>query len=87
MDRALFGALAALRRRRSPPAFQLLANLIAIVGARRALIAKITAGVVLLALVVALTLPTEWSSSAEVMLDQRRQHHHRPVGGSLAACR
>ncbi|MCP5412328.1 MAG: hypothetical protein H6924_09385 [Alphaproteobacteria bacterium] len=53
------------------PAFQL-ADLIAIVHARRALIAKITLGVVLLAVVVALSLPTKWSSSAEVMLDQRR---------------
>lgn len=53
------------------PAFQF-ADLIAILHARRALIAKITLGVVLLALIVAMMLPTKWAGTAEVMLDQRR---------------
>ncbi|HEU4548916.1 MAG TPA: exopolysaccharide transport family protein [Rhizomicrobium sp.] len=55
------------------PAFQL-ADLIRLVYARRVLILRVAAGVVLLALVVALLLPTTWSGSAEVMLDQRHNN-------------
>jgi uncharacterized protein involved in exopolysaccharide biosynthesis/Mrp family chromosome partitioning ATPase len=55
------------------PAFQL-ADLIAVIHARRALIGKIALGVMLLALIVALVLPTTWSSSATVILDQRRNN-------------
>jgi uncharacterized protein involved in exopolysaccharide biosynthesis/Mrp family chromosome partitioning ATPase len=53
------------------PAFQL-ADLIALIHARRILIARITAATVALAVLVALMLPTTWAGSAEVMLDQRR---------------
>jgi uncharacterized protein involved in exopolysaccharide biosynthesis/Mrp family chromosome partitioning ATPase len=55
------------------PAFQL-ADLIALIHARRVLIARITAAVVVLAVLVALMLPTTWAGSAEVMLDQRRNN-------------
>lgn len=55
------------------PGFQL-ADLIRLIHARRVLILRVAAGVVLLALVVALLLPTTWSGSAEVMLDQRHNN-------------
>jgi uncharacterized protein involved in exopolysaccharide biosynthesis/Mrp family chromosome partitioning ATPase len=55
------------------PPFQL-ADLIALILARRALIIKVTIATVLLALIVALMLPTTWSGQATVMLDQRRNN-------------
>jgi len=55
------------------PAFQL-ADLVRVIHARRILILKVAAATVLLAILVALVLPTTWSGSAEVMLDQRHNN-------------
>ena len=51
-----------------------LADLFAIVAARRALILWVTAVTVLLAVIVVLAMPTVYSSSAVVMLDQRKNN-------------
>jgi len=51
-----------------------LADFIRIVDARRGLILKVMAGVVLCALLVALALPTLYSSSATVLLDPRKNN-------------
>jgi succinoglycan biosynthesis transport protein ExoP len=51
-----------------------LADFIRIVDARRGLILKVMAGVVLCALIVALALPTLYSSSATVLLDPRKNN-------------
>jgi len=57
----------------APRGFQL-ADFIRIVDARRGLILKVMGGVVLCALIVALALPTLYSSSATVLLDPRKNN-------------
>jgi uncharacterized protein involved in exopolysaccharide biosynthesis/Mrp family chromosome partitioning ATPase len=57
----------------APRSFQL-ADFIRIVDARRGLILKVMAGIVLCALIVALALPTLYSSSATVLLDPRKNN-------------
>lgn len=57
----------------APPGFQL-ADLFALIDRRRRLILRVAGAVVLLAVLVSLALPTTWSSSAVVMLDQRRNN-------------
>lgn len=56
-----------------PPAFQF-ADLIRLIEARRTLILRVALGVILCALAIALVLPTVWSSTATVMLDQRKNN-------------
>jgi uncharacterized protein involved in exopolysaccharide biosynthesis/Mrp family chromosome partitioning ATPase len=56
-----------------PPAFQF-ADLIRVIEARRTLIWRVALGVILCALATALVLPTVWSSTATVMLDQRKNN-------------
>jgi uncharacterized protein involved in exopolysaccharide biosynthesis/Mrp family chromosome partitioning ATPase len=56
-----------------PPAFQL-ADFIRLVEARRTLILKVAAATMVVALLAALLLPTVWSASAVVMLDQRKNN-------------
>ncbi len=57
----------------APRGFQL-ADFIRIVDARRGLILKVMGGVVLCALIVALALPTLYSSAATVLLDPRKNN-------------
>ena len=57
----------------APRGFQL-ADFIRIVDARRGLILKVMCGVVLCALIVALALPTLYSSAATVLLDPRKNN-------------
>lgn len=56
-----------------PPAFQM-AELLRLIDKRRALIAKVTLGIVAAAILTALLLPTVWSASAVVMLDARKNN-------------
>jgi uncharacterized protein involved in exopolysaccharide biosynthesis/Mrp family chromosome partitioning ATPase len=56
-----------------PPAFQF-ADFIRLVHDRRALILKVAAATVIAAVIAALLLPTVWSASAVVMLDQRKNN-------------
>jgi uncharacterized protein involved in exopolysaccharide biosynthesis len=57
----------------APPSFQL-ADLIRMIDARRTLILRVMLGTILVALAVALVLPTTYSSSAVVMLDPRKNN-------------
>ena len=57
----------------APRGFQL-ADFIRIVDARRGLILRVMGGVVLCALIVALALPTLYSSAATVLLDPRKNN-------------
>jgi uncharacterized protein involved in exopolysaccharide biosynthesis len=57
----------------APQSFQL-ADLIRMIDARRTLILRVTIGTILVALAVALVLPTIYSSSAVVMLDPRKNN-------------
>lgn len=57
----------------APPAFQL-ADFIRILDARLGLILKVLLATVLIALIIALALPTTWSSSATVLLDPRKNN-------------
>jgi uncharacterized protein involved in exopolysaccharide biosynthesis len=57
----------------APPSFQL-ADLIRMIDARRTLILRVMIGTILVALAVALVLPTTYSSSAVVMLDPRKNN-------------
>src|SRR3569623_39336 len=50
------------------------ADLIRIIDARRQVVTRVAIGTVLVALAVALVLPTTWSSSATVMLDPRKNN-------------
>ena len=56
-----------------PPSFQL-ADLFRLTDARRRLITRVALGVILCAVAAAMVLPTTWSSSAVVMLDQRKNN-------------
>ena len=56
-----------------PPGFQL-ADFLRIVEARRGLILRVAVAVIVLATLVALLLPRQYSSSAVVMLDQRKNN-------------
>ena len=56
-----------------PPAFQL-SDFLRIVEARRGLILRVALGTIVLATLVALLLPRQYSSSAVVMLDQRKNN-------------
>ncbi len=51
-----------------------LADLVRLIHARRVLILRVAAAVVLLALLAALVLPTTWSGAAKVMLEQRHNN-------------
>ena len=57
----------------APPAFQL-ADIIPILLARRWLILRVTLAVMLLAVVAAMMMPRQYTSSAVVMLDQRKNN-------------
>lgn len=57
----------------APPPFQL-ADLVRLIEARRSLILRVALGVFLCALAVALVLPTTWTGSVTVMLDQRKNN-------------
>ena len=69
-----YGALPAPPAVYTRPTFQF-TDLIALIQARRSLIVRVALGTVILAaLLIALLLPTKWSSSAVVMLDQRKNN-------------